>query len=115
MSHGCSVIDYCLVSDSFVDRTSKFTVCDRVESPHMPILFEITYAQDRKAPTVTQSVSRLVWRRDNIRDFIESFQGEGFREKMSHATDEIERCINNPLKEFNECKRVYEEEINIWH
>ena len=30
-THGCSVIDYSLVSDSFVDRVAKFAVCDRVE------------------------------------------------------------------------------------
>ena len=26
-THGCSVTDYCLVSDSFVDRVAKFDVC----------------------------------------------------------------------------------------
>ena len=31
-THGYSVIDYCLVSDSFVDRVAKFAVSDRVES-----------------------------------------------------------------------------------
>ena len=103
MSQGCSVVDYCLVSDSFVDRTAKFIVCDRVESPHMPMLFEIAYAQGRKAPTVTQSLSRLVWPRDNIRDFMEPFEGEGFRDKMALATEEIERCINNALNKFTDC------------
>ena len=52
-THGCSVSDYCLVFDSFVDRIAKFAVCDRVESSHMPRLFEIAVAQDRHGPTVT--------------------------------------------------------------
>ena len=34
--HGCSVVDYCVVSEDFIDSVVKFRVCERIESPHMP-------------------------------------------------------------------------------
>ena len=102
-THGCSVIDYCLVSDSFVDRVAKFAVCDRVESQHMPILFEITCAQGQNAATVTHPVERVVWHRDKIQGFIENIQGDSFKEKIAHATEEIEKCIDKALGELTDC------------
>ena len=50
-THGCSVVDYCAVSEDFTDSIVKFCVCEKkknkkkptknkqTESPHMPLLF----------------------------------------------------------------------------
>ena len=78
-THGCSVIDYCLVPNSFVDGVGKFAVCDRVESQHMPILFEITCAQWLSAATVMHPVERVVWHRDQMQGFTENIQGDSLK------------------------------------
>ena len=74
-THGCNVVDYCLVSDSFVDRVANFAVCDRVESQHMPILFEITCAQWQSAPTK----ERIMWHGHQMQGFIENIQGDSLK------------------------------------
>ena len=102
-THGCSVIDYSLVSDSFADRVAKFTACDRVESQHMPKLFEITCAQGQSAATIMHLVERVVWHRNKIQGFIENIQGDSFKEKIAHATEEIDKCIGKALDEFTDC------------
>ena len=101
-THGCSVIDYCLVSDSFVDRVAIFAVCDRVESQHMPILFEITCAQGQSAAIVMHPIERVVWHRDKIQGFIENIQGDNFKDKIAHATEEIDKCIDKALGEITD-------------
>ena len=58
------------------DRVEKSGVCERVESQHVPILFEITWAQEQSGATVTQPVERVVWHRDKMQDLIENIQGD---------------------------------------
>ena len=38
-NHGCSVVDYCAVSEDFIGNIVRFCVCERSESQHIPLLF----------------------------------------------------------------------------
>ena len=49
------------------------------------------------------SVERIVWHRDKIQDFTENIQGERFKEKIAHATEEIDQCIDKALGELTDC------------
>ena len=54
----------------------------------MPILFKITCAQGQSTATVMHPVERVVWHRNKIQGFRENSQGESFKEKIAHATEE---------------------------
>ena len=50
--HGCSVVDYCAVSADFIGNIVRFCVCERIESQHLPLLFDISVAMStHSAPT----------------------------------------------------------------
>ena len=69
----------------------------------MPILFEITCAQGQSAAIVMHPIERVVWHRDKIQGFIENIQGDSFKDKIAHATEEIDRCIDKALGEITDC------------
>ena len=51
-NHGCSVVDYCAVSEDFIGNIVRFCVCERIEFQHMPLLFDISAAMPtHSAPT----------------------------------------------------------------
>ena len=69
----------------------------------MPILFEITCAQGQSAAIAMHPIERVVWHRDKIQGFIENIQGDSFKDKIAHATEEIDRCIDKALGEITDC------------
>ena len=69
----------------------------------MPILFEITCAQGQSAAIVMHPIERVVWHRDKIQGFIENIQGDSFKDKIAHATEEIDKCIDKALGEITDC------------
>ena len=69
----------------------------------MPILFEITCAQGQSAAIVMHPIERVVWHRDKTQGFIGNIQGDSFKDKIAHATEEIDRCIDKALGEITDC------------
>ena len=47
-------------------------------------------------------VERIVWHRDRIQDFTENIQGESLKEKIAHATEEIDQCIEKALGQLTD-------------
>ena len=43
-----------------------------------------------------------MWHRDKIQDFIENVQGESFKEKIAHSTEETDQCIDRALGELTD-------------
>ena len=69
----------------------------------MPVLFEITCAQGKSAATVMHPAERVMWHMDKIQGFTDSIQGDSFKEKIPHATEEIDKCIDKALAELTDC------------
>ena len=61
-------------------------------------------------------VERIVWHRDRIQDFTENIQGESLKEKIAHATEELDQCTEKALGELTdlsyEFKCMHEEKTN---
>ena len=68
----------------------------------MPVLFEITCAQGKSAATVMHPAERVMWHMDKIQGFTDSIQGDSFKEKIPHATEEIDKCIDKALGELTD-------------
>ena len=68
-NHGCSVVDYCAVSEDFTGNIVRFCVCGRIESQHMPFLFEISAAMPTHSVPTPVLTEKLVWQKDKVEDY----------------------------------------------
>ena len=43
-----------------------------------------------------------MWHMNKIQGFIDSIQGDSFKEKITHATEKIDKCIDKALAELTD-------------
>ena len=67
-NHECSVVDYCAVSEDFIGNIVRFCVCERIESQHMPLLFEISAAMPAHSALTSFLTEKLVWQKDKVEE-----------------------------------------------
>ena len=99
-NHGCSVVDYCAVSDDFIDNIVRFCVCERIEFQHMPLLFEISAAMPTYSASSPVLSEKLLWQKDKAEDLLCRVNSVSFKDKLAISTNSIDECIDRALREF---------------
>lgn len=101
--HGCSVIDYFILSDELLLQPHLLRVGDRIDSWHMPVELKLQSSGQDKSPVPEEmkGEDRIVWSEDLVQTFKEEIEKDIFKQKIKDAREELQTNADIAVDTFS--------------